>query len=101
MLPSAARQNVPIVTRFLTPSGHIKPRRLSQLCARCQRVVARCVKRSRHMGMIPHTMGVDIYKRLDVPPIDDDEDEGVIVTQTKAREPTLAERVKALPSRTI
>lgn len=46
-------------------------------------------------------MGVDIYKRLDVPPIDDDEDEGVIVTQTKAREPTLAERVKALPSRTI
>jgi hypothetical protein len=54
------------------------------------------------MGVIPHTMGIDIYKRLDVPPIDDDEDEeGVIVTKSTVKELTLAERIKQLPSRSI
>lgn len=89
--------------KFLTSTGHIKPKRLSGLCSRCQRHVARTVKRARHMGMIPHTMGLDIYKRLDLPIQEAGEGEGAdgpIVTSVRRSE-SVAERVKKLPSRTI
>lgn len=58
--------NVPVLSQFLTEGGAIKPRRLSGLCSKCQRKVAKAIKGSRHMGILPHTMGVKVYKRLDV-----------------------------------
>lgn len=58
--------NIPVLSQFLTEGGAIKPRRLSGLCSKCQRKVAKAIKGSRHMGILPHTMGVKVYKRLDV-----------------------------------
>ena len=57
--------NVAVLSQFLTEGGAIKPRRLSGLCAKCQRKVAKAIKGSRHMGLLPHTMGVEVFKRLD------------------------------------
>jgi len=53
-------QNVPLLSAFLSPAGMIKPRRLSGLCAKCQRKVAKTIKRARHIGVIPHTMGIEV-----------------------------------------
>jgi len=38
---------------FLTERGKIKPRRKSGTCARHQRLVAREIKRARHLALIP------------------------------------------------
>ena len=57
--------NVPVLSQFLTEGGAIKARRLSGLCSKCQRQVAKAIKGSRHIGILPHTMGVKVYKRLD------------------------------------
>lgn len=62
------KQNVALLSRFLSPAGMIKPRRASGLCAKCQRKVAKTVKQARHLGVLPHTSGVDLYRRLD--PVD-------------------------------
>lgn len=56
--------NVAVLAQFLSPVGMIKPRRMSGLCAKCQRKVARTVKQARHLGVVPHTSGVDLYQRL-------------------------------------
>lgn len=54
-----------LLARFLSPAGMIKPRKTSGLCAKCQRKVARTIKQARHLGVIPHTMGVELYKRME------------------------------------
>jgi len=38
---------------FLTERGKIKPRRRAGTCAKHQRVVAREIKRARHLALIP------------------------------------------------
>ncbi|KAG5192147.1 ribosomal protein S18-domain-containing protein [Tribonema minus] len=55
-------QNVVLLKRFSSASAMIMPRRRTGLCARCQRKVARTVKRARHMGAIPYigTYGVKV-----------------------------------------
>jgi ribosomal protein S18 len=68
-------QNVALLSRFLSPAGMIKPRRASGLCAKCQRKVARTVKQARHLGVLPHVAGVDLYRRLD-PALVDGEGDG-------------------------
>ena len=57
-------QNVAVLSRFLSPAGMIQPRKISGLCAKCQRRVAKTIKQSRHLGVLPHDSGVDLYKRL-------------------------------------
>ncbi len=39
--------------RYLTEVGKIKPRRQTGNCARCQRELAREIKRARHLGLLP------------------------------------------------
>ena len=38
--------------RFLTEKGKVMPRRITGNCAKCQRMLARAIKRSRHSGLI-------------------------------------------------
>ena len=40
------------IRRFLTEKGKIIPRRITGNCAKCQRMLARAVKRSRHAGVV-------------------------------------------------
>lgn len=42
-----------IVKRHVTEQGKMRPRRETGTCARHQRMVARAVKRARHMALIP------------------------------------------------
>jgi hypothetical protein len=56
-----------VLYKFLSATGMITPRRVSGLCARCQRRVAKTIKQSRHLGMIPHTIGIEIYQQIEVP----------------------------------
>lgn len=39
--------------RFITEAGKIKPRRQTGNCSRCQRQLAREVKRARHLALLP------------------------------------------------
>jgi small subunit ribosomal protein S18 len=39
---------------YLTPRGHIIPRRRTGTCAKHQRQLSRAVKRSRHLALLPH-----------------------------------------------
>ncbi len=41
--------------RFMTPNGKIQGRKKTGLTAREQRVVARAIKRSRYMALLPYT----------------------------------------------
>lgn len=46
-------KDVDTLRRFVTETGKIKPRRQTGSCARCQRELAREVKRARHLGLLP------------------------------------------------
>jgi len=39
--------------RYVSETGKIKPRRQTGNCARCQRELAREIKRARHLGLLP------------------------------------------------
>lgn len=41
--------------RYITESGKIRGRRQTGTCARHQRMLARSVKRARHMALLPYT----------------------------------------------
>jgi len=45
--------------RFVTETGKIKPRRQTGNCARCQRELAREVKRARHLALLPFVANTD------------------------------------------
>lgn len=45
--------------RYLTEVGKIKPRRQTGNCARCQRELAREIKRARHLALLPFVDGGD------------------------------------------
>lgn len=47
------------IRRYLTEVGKIKPRRQTGNCARCQRELAREVKRARHLALLPFVDGGD------------------------------------------
>lgn len=46
-------KDVESLRMFLTERGKIKPRRRAGTCAKHQRVVAREIKRARHLALIP------------------------------------------------
>ncbi len=45
------------LSRFLTDRGKIIPARLSGMCARHQRQLARAIKRARHLALMPFLRG--------------------------------------------
>lgn len=45
--------------RFITESGKIRPRRQTGNCARCQRQLAREIKRARHLALLPFIQVTD------------------------------------------
>ncbi len=45
--------------RHLSETGKIKPRRQTGNCSRCQRELAREVKRARHLALLPFASGVE------------------------------------------
>ncbi len=47
-------KDVDTLRRYITEMGKIKPRRQTGNCARCQRQLAREIKRARHMAMLPY-----------------------------------------------
>ncbi len=46
-------KNVDLLSRFVTDTGKIRPRRQTGTCARHQRAVASAVKRARHIALLP------------------------------------------------
>ncbi|MBC8098288.1 MAG: 30S ribosomal protein S18 [Armatimonadetes bacterium] len=52
-------KNIDQLRRFVTESGKIKPRRQTGNCSRCQRELAREVKRARHLALLPYISSVD------------------------------------------
>ncbi|CAM9894084.1 unnamed protein product [Heterosigma akashiwo] len=52
--------NLPILSKFLMSSGMIMSKKQSGLCSKCQRKVARSIKASRHLGLLPFVADVEI-----------------------------------------
>ncbi len=52
-------KDVDILQRYITESGKIRPRRQTGNCARCQRQLAREIKRARHLAMLPFVESSD------------------------------------------
>jgi small subunit ribosomal protein S18 len=50
---SIDHKSVEVLKRYVTEQGRIRTRRDSGTCARHQRMVARAVKRARHLALIP------------------------------------------------
>ncbi len=50
---SIDHKSVEVLKRFVTEQGRIRTRRDSGACARHQRMLARAVKRSRHLALLP------------------------------------------------
>jgi small subunit ribosomal protein S18 len=46
-------KDVDTLRRYLTEMGKIKPRRQTGNCSRCQRELAREIKRARHLALLP------------------------------------------------
>lgn len=46
-------KQVEVLKRFVDESGKIRSRRQTGTCARHQRMIARAVKRARHMALLP------------------------------------------------
>ncbi|MBC7809565.1 MAG: 30S ribosomal protein S18 [Burkholderiales bacterium] len=52
-------KDVDALRRFTTESGKIKPRRQTGNCSRCQRELAREIKRARHLALLPFEVSAD------------------------------------------
>lgn len=63
--------DIPTLRRFLTSDSEILNRKSSGLCAKCQRAVAKTVKRARQLGVLAHIDEYVIkdegYRRPDMP----------------------------------
>jgi small subunit ribosomal protein S18 len=46
-------KDVETLQRYITEAGKIRPRRQTGNCARCQRSLAREIKRARHLALLP------------------------------------------------
>lgn len=49
-------KDVEKLKRYITETGKIKPRRQTGNCARCQRELAREIKRARHLALLPYIL---------------------------------------------
>ena len=45
-----------MLSRYVNESGKIKPRRQTGNCSRCQRELAREIKRARHLALLPYVV---------------------------------------------
>ena len=52
-------KNVEALKKYLTEAGKIRPRRTTGVCSRCQRELAREIKRARHLAMLPYAGPAD------------------------------------------
>jgi small subunit ribosomal protein S18 len=52
-------KDVDTLRRYVTETGKIKPRRQTYNCARCQRELAREIKRARHLALLPFVLVTD------------------------------------------
>jgi small subunit ribosomal protein S18 len=50
-------KDVDTLARYVNESGRIKPRRQTGNCARCQRELAREIKRARYLGLLSFVSG--------------------------------------------
>ncbi len=55
-------KDVDILQRYVTESGKIRPRRQTGNCARCQRQLAREIKRARHLALLPFVDSSDHFR---------------------------------------
>ena len=46
-------KDIDMLSRYINESGKIKPRRQTGNCSRCQRELAREIKRARHLALLP------------------------------------------------
>lgn len=53
-------KDVDTLKRFISESGKIKPRRQTGNCSRCQRQLAREIKRARHLALLPFVSAGEI-----------------------------------------
>jgi len=52
-------KDIDTLKRNITEMGKIKPRRQTGNCARCQRQLAREIKRARHLALLPFEIAED------------------------------------------
>lgn len=52
-------KDIDTLRRFVTETGKIKPRRQTGNCSRCQRQLAREIKRARHLALLPFVLSTD------------------------------------------
>ena len=52
-------KDIDTLQRYITESGKIRPRRQTGNCARCQRQLAREIKRARHLALLPFVENSD------------------------------------------
>jgi small subunit ribosomal protein S18 len=52
-------KDVDTLRKFVTETGKIRPRRQTGNCARCQRSLAREIKRARHLALLPFVNATD------------------------------------------
>ena len=52
-------KDIDTLRRFVGETGKIKPRRQTGNCARCQRELAREIKRARHLALLPFVIVSD------------------------------------------
>lgn len=52
-------KDIDTLKRYITETGKIKPRRQTGNCSRCQRELAREIKRARHLALLPFELVQD------------------------------------------
>lgn len=52
-------KNIDVLRRYVGETGKIRPRRQTGNCARCQRELAREIKRARHLALLPFIVSGD------------------------------------------
>jgi small subunit ribosomal protein S18 len=52
-------KDVETLRRYINETGKIKPRRQTGNCARCQRELAREIKRARYLALLPYVATID------------------------------------------
>ncbi len=48
-------KDVDVLRQFINEEGKIRPRRQTKVSAKCQRKLARAIKRARHLALLPFT----------------------------------------------
>lgn len=48
-------KDIEFLKRFLTDQAKIESRRKTGMCSKCQKPLARAIKRARYLGMLPYS----------------------------------------------